>query len=314
MTHPFSRVAARAAWAWCGALAALALAGGAVRVLPWLLDPDVPTRAALPFARGVVELALEAAFLVGWPVGWALAAQRFAERGEARALMLLGESPLRTAVAPWRRAAPLACILALASGAGGLDASAPGRMAQALVTQGRAACASATRARTYAIPFVDATWLCEPGAAPILYGSGPGSLGSIAFTAKDAHIAGDMRRIELDDARLSLRSAKVHVARLTLRGMAPFTHASNVPAALRALVVVLAAALAAAAAAAACASPRPIFRGTFAAVAVGAAGPLLALGFLRALERANAPAPWFLLTPIVSALFPAALAMVRRGC
>jgi len=312
-------VAARSAWVWCGGLALATLVAGAVRVLPWVLDPNVPARVALPFARGVVELAIEAAVLVGWPIGWALAAHRFAERGEARAMMLLGESPLRTAAAAWRRAAPLACVLAVASGAGALDASAPGRMAQALIEQGRAACASASSTRTFAVPFVDATWLCSgPGSAPVLYGSGPGAMRSVAFTAKDAHVAGDMRRIELDDARLSVSSSasnvSVHVAHLTIHGMAPWVHASNVPAPLRAFVAVLAAALAAVAAAAACVAPRPIFRGTFAAVLVGAVGPLAALAFMRALERAGAPAVWFLLTPIASALFPAALAMAKRGC
>jgi hypothetical protein len=48
----------------------LALLAGAVRILPWLLDPSVPMRVALPFIRGVVELAFEAAVIVGWPLGW----------------------------------------------------------------------------------------------------------------------------------------------------------------------------------------------------------------------------------------------------
>src|SRR5437660_175150 len=92
--HPLSRAAAKSSAIWCGGLAVAALFAGAVRILPWVLDPSVPMRVALPFARGVAELAIEAAILVGWPIGWALAAHRFAERGEARAMMLLGESPL----------------------------------------------------------------------------------------------------------------------------------------------------------------------------------------------------------------------------
>ncbi|HEY1960403.1 MAG TPA: hypothetical protein VGH28_32555 [Polyangiaceae bacterium] len=285
-----------------------------MRVLPWVLDPDVPARAALPFARGVAELAIEAAVMVGWPIGWALAAQRFAERGEARAMMLLGESPAKTALAQWRIAWPLAGVLALASALGALDASAPGRMAQDLVSQARAACAAATTPRTYSVPFVDATWLCHPGSPPILYGSGPGALRSVAFSAKSATIAGDMRRIDLDDARFSSASmnANVHANHVVLHGMSPFTHASNVPPIERAIIAVLAAAIAAAAAVWACVTGRA--RGQLVAIAIAAAGPLAALGLMRALERAEAPAAWFLLTPIASAVFPAVLAMMKRGC
>ncbi len=312
--HPLSRAAGRSAWLWCGGLGLAALLAGAVRILPWVLDPEVPARVALPFARGVAELAVEAAVMVGWPIGFALAAQRFAERGEARAMMLLGESPAKTALAQWPVALPLAALLALASALGALDASAPGRMAQDLLDQGRAACAAASEPRTYAIPFVDATWLCAPSSAPVLYGSGPGSLHSVAFSARNARIAGDMRRINLDDARFSLSSldAKVHANRVVLRGMSPWTHASNVPPIERALVVVLAAALAAGAAIWAAVTGRA--KGPLLAIALGALGPLAALGLMRALERADAPAAWYLVTPIASALFPAVLAMMKRGC
>ena len=312
--HPLSATAWRSAWAWCGGLAIAALLAGAVRVLPWLLDPDVPARAALPFARGVAELAIEAAVMIGWPIGWALAALRFAERGEARAMMLLGESPAKTALAQWRVAAPFVIMLTIASSLGAFDANAPGRMAQELLAQGRAACAATTTPRTYSIPFVTATWICTPGAAPVLYGSGPGALHSVVFSAKNASIAGDMRRIDLEDARFSLDSihADVHANRVVLHGMSPFTHASNVPPIERAIIAVLAAALAAAGAIWACLTRRA--RGQLAAIAIAAAGPLAALGLMRALERAEAPAAWFLLTPIASALFPAVLAMIKRGC
>lgn len=312
--HPLSSAAARSAWVWCGGLAIAALLAGAVRILPWVLDPDVPVRVALPFARGIAELAVEAAVLVGWPLGWALAAQRFAERGEARALMLLGESPARTALAQWRTAAPLAAVLALAAALGALDASAPGRMAQDLIAQGRAACAAVTAPRTYAVPFVDATWVCDPATPPILYGSGPGGLHSVVFTAKDAHIAGDMRRIDLDDARFTVGSANVavHTKHVTLHGMSAWAHASSVPPAERTIVVVLAAAVAAMASIWACLTGR--VRGPFLAIVLGASGPLAALGLMRALDRADAPAAWYLLTPIASALFPAVLAVAKRGC
>src|ERR1700677_3784659 len=93
---PREPLAARTAGASAGILALLALAGASVRILPWLLDPRVPWRMALPFGRAVASVALEAAVLVGWPVGWALAAFVLVEGGEARVLAMLGERPART--------------------------------------------------------------------------------------------------------------------------------------------------------------------------------------------------------------------------
>lgn len=302
--HPLSAPASRAVIACSGALSAAALIAGAVRILPWLLDPNVPARVALPFARGVAELAIEAAVLVGWPLGWALAAHRFAERGEARAMMLLGESPAKAALAQWRSAIPAAFVLAIASALGAMDASAPGRMAQDLITQGRDACAHVVTPSTYSVPFVDATWLCTPGSPPRLYGASPGPLHAVVFTATDARIAGDMRRIELDDARFSWPSKAfpidVHAKEVVLRGLSPWAHASNVPAPLRAFIVVAAAAAAALLAAHACLTR--MARGTFAAVLVGVSGPVAALGLMRAMERAGAPVAAYLVTPIVAAI------------
>ena len=90
---PLAWPALQSASAFTAGLAVVALLGGAVRVLPWVLEPSVPFRVALPFARSVVELAVEAALLAGFPIGFSLAAHRFAERGDARVYELLGEAP-----------------------------------------------------------------------------------------------------------------------------------------------------------------------------------------------------------------------------
>ncbi len=311
--HPLSPSASKSALIWCGGLTLAALFAGAVRILPWVLDASVPMRVALPFARGVGELAIEAAILVGWPLGWALAAHKFAERGEARAMMLLGESPIRATLLQWRSAALLAIVLAIASAMGARDASAPGIMAEELIAQGRAACESAKNASTYAVPFVDATWLCRPGEEPILYGSGPGSLHAIAFTAKNAHVAGDMRRFELDDARFSMQSAgaRIHANHVVLHGMSPWTHASNVPPLERALVVVLTAALAALVSM--FAALTRLAHGTLASVGAAVAGPLAALGVMRAIDRADMSATTYFVTPIVAASASLAIAFFSRA-
>src|ERR1019366_3731159 len=93
-------------------LALVGLLAGAVRVLPWLLDPAVPWRVAQPFARGLAAVSLEAALLVGWPIGWALACFRFVERGEARVLQTLGQPPFETVARLMPRGTPLALVLA----------------------------------------------------------------------------------------------------------------------------------------------------------------------------------------------------------
>ncbi len=311
---PLERGTLRAAAGWSLGIAAAGLLAGVVRLLPWLLDPNVPLRVAGPFARSVVELVLEAAVLVGWPLGWALAAYRFADRGEARVLMLLGESPSRTALSLWRSALPFVLVLASVSIAGARDASAPGRVAQQLIAEGKRSCAAAPRPATFAVPFVGASWLCAPNHPPRLYGRGPGSLSAASFTAKDARISGDMRRIELDDARLELPTKSslidVHVDTLVLRGMSPWAHASNVPPWLRAWIVVAAAAFAAFVSVQA--SLRRFARGPIGAVVVGAAGPLAALGLMRALERADAPLAAYLLLPVFAAAAPVALTIAMR--
>ena len=315
LAHPLERGALRSAAGWSMAIAVAGCIAGLVRLLPWLLDPNVPWRVAVPFARSVAEVVLEAALLVGWPLGWSLAAYRFADRGEARVLMLLGESPWRTAIALWRSALPFVLALGVVSVAGARDAGAPGRVAQQLVTEGRRSCAAAAEPSTFAVPFVAATWLCAPGHAPRLYGHGPGGLAAASFTAKDAIISGDMRRIELDDARLELPlkafPVDVHVDTLVLRGMSPWAHASNVPPWFRAWIVVAAAALAALVGLQA--GLRRLARGPIAAVAVGVAGPLAALGLMRAMERADTPLGGYLLLPLFAATVPAAVAIgVRR--
>jgi hypothetical protein len=302
--HPLSPHVGRAVWVCSGSLLAVGLLAGAVRVLPWLLDPNVPLRVALPFLRGVVELALEASLLIGWPLGWALASHRFAERGEARAMMLLGESPFQAALAQWRTMLPVVALLGVASAMGASDAGAPGRMAQALLAQGRAACGHATIEATYAVPFVSVTWLCAPGSEPRLYGPGPGALHAVAFSAKDAHIADDMRRIEFDDARFSLPASKfpvdVRASVVVLHGMPPWAHASDVSPVLRVMVVELAAMLAALVAIVT--GWTRLVRGTFATVCVGVSGPLAALGLMRAMERVSVPSLSYLMTPIVALL------------
>jgi hypothetical protein len=308
------RTARTSALVAAGAIALAGIVAGGVRLMPWMLDPSVPWRVASPFARGLAAVALETALLVGWPVGWALAACRFVEGGEARVLLTLGERPARTVSRLAPQGALFAVGLASVALVYGSDASAPGRVATELVAHAKASCARAAAPRTYAIPFTDLTWLCAPDTAPRLVGRGPGAMGGAVMTASDARIGGDFRSLELDDARLLLEGASVpvavHVTSLSLRGMAPWAQASTLPAALRALLLAVTAF--ASAALASLALLRRVVRTRLAALVFGAAGPCAGLGLLRLLERADARAGLYVLVPLVACAAVGVCAAVAR--
>lgn len=298
-------------------LALVGLLAGAVRVLPWLLDPAVPWRVAQPFARGLAAVSLEAALLVGWPIGWALACFRFVERGEARVLQMLGQPPHETVARLVPRGAPLALALAVVALVYGGDASAPGRVATDLVASARVSCEAAETPLTYSIPFTDMTWLCAPDREPRLVGSAPGAMSSVMLSAKDARIAADFRALELDDARALLVGTPsttpdrfpvtLHVAALSIHGMAPWARASTLSAPLRAVVLGLTAWLCASVAAYLTLRRTGSARGHV--LVLGASGPIASLGLLRLLETADARPALFALVPLVGA----AAALVAAG-
>jgi hypothetical protein len=299
-------IARRAGSAALLAVAGIAIAGfvaGAVRVLPWVLDPAVPIRAALPFARGLAAVGVESALLVGWPLGWAVAFFGIVESGEGRVLQTLGQGPFATVM----RLAPQGMAFALASAivavVWGRDAGAPGSVANDLIAQARASCAVAPSPVAYSVPFTGLTWLCTPGREPRLVGSVPTVPGPAAFSAKDAHVAGDFRSIELHDARVLVaapRSAAIqaHVSFLSIRGLPPWAQASTLPAPLRGIVLSLSGI--AGAFLGGYMVLRGVARSRLEALVLGAAGPLAALGLMRWLERMGSRPILFTLVPIGS--------------
>jgi hypothetical protein len=283
-----------------------ALVGATIRLLPWALDPTIARSTLAPFAKSLLAVAFEAALMIGWPVGWAIATQRLAS---------LGEPPSRTIRRLAPQAALIAALLVLSSAALGRDARAPGRVVNALLAEGRAACA---QGQTHGVPFVAVTWLCPAGVGPHeharLVGRAP--VGGVVFTAEDAVVSDDLRRIELDGARLSLPASgvakvRVRVDRLVLRGLAPWARASSLPPLLRAALVTSSSLLAGWLAAAAILSTRRRRVGGVGAAAIGAAGPLAALVALRALELRvpeAEPGAWLLLFALVPIAAVAAVA------
>jgi len=298
----------------CSAIALAGVAAGAVRVLPWLLDPAVPWRVAGPFARGLAAIAMEAALLIGWPIGWAIASLRFVESGEARVHQTLGEPPLRTVGRLVGQGTLLAAVLAAVALFYARDAGAPGRVANELLAHARTSCSAVRTPTTYAIPFTDLTWLCSPGQEALLVGSPTRALQSAIVTAKNARIAGDFRALELDDARGLLKGQPpiaFHVASLSMRGMAPWAQASSVPPPLRALILVLTAW--AAASLGAYVVLRHAVRTRIGVLLLGAGGPVGALGLMRLLERLGARPIAFVLVPLAGSACTLATAALLVG-
>ncbi len=283
---PIAPAALRFAALATGLVLVAAAVGASVRLLPWILDPRIGKETLAPFAESLAVIAVEVALVTGWSVGWALAAQRLVDRGEARVLASLGESPVRTATRLAPQGVAFAIVLALTSFSLGRTSAAPGRVVDALLREGRSACARATSPTTSTVPFVSATWLCG-ASGPRLVGRSP--IGGIVFTAGAAGVSHDLRRVELEDARIALAggaaapTVHVHVGTLTLRGLAPFAIASPLAPWLRAFLIVLAGAGAATAAVVVLLRARRGM-GFVVAAALGAVGPTSALGALRALE------------------------------
>ncbi len=223
-------------------------------------------------------------------------------------LALLGERPARTASRLLPQGVVFAVVLALVSLAGGRDASAPGRIVTELVSQARISCERASAARTYDVPFLGATWLCAPGVTPRLVGQAPAQFGGTFFTAADARIAGDFRQIDLDDAHLAVKTVNLHVGSLTIRGLPPFARASSLPPGWRAVLVALSGGISAWLSA--YLVVRRFARSLVAVLALGASGPLAALGTLRLFERSDAHLAAFLLLPVAAALATIACALV----
>ncbi len=230
-------------------MSVLVLATGAavVRLLPWLLSPEVPLLVALPFAKALWAVALEASFLVGVPAGCAFGAALLVERGELRALASLGASPFRLAagVAAWL--APLAVLALSATLAWQAGIDQPGRFARSLIERARNGC-DAGGQRSVAVPVVGVTWLCFEGRPPRVTGPVPNSGERAWFSAASISLSDDFTAFRARDVyvgsvhpqskfRLGLRVKSAHVSGLPAWGNA--SASSSVERAVAVALVVL---------------------------------------------------------------------------
>ena len=221
----------------------LALGAAAVRLLPWLLSPEVPLAVALPFAKALFGAALEAAFLVGAPVGAGLGAALLLERGEARALFCQGASPMRLVA----QTIPLLVAMAVGAGAGTLTwqgSDRPGHFARALVERARGGCETGD-SRSISVPIVGVTWLCFANSAPRITGPVPESDGRAWFSAARISVTDDFTAFRAQDVFVSTPrhpsgfGFNLHVRVARVSGLPAWGGASALGGLERALVVAL---------------------------------------------------------------------------
>jgi hypothetical protein len=286
---PLGQQTTRATAGAGGALVALALVSSSVRLLPWLLDPRVPWAATAVFARGLFSVGLETACYLALPLGHALAASAFNDRGEGLACQLAGAAPSGLAA----RLLPLSLAIALLGGCASLawggETARPGRALGELVEAARGAC-DAERRPVADVPGTGASWLCFHEEPPLLATlSGDGALA----TAREVRVSDDLAEVRLDGLRLSLRGPPelhIEVGEARVTGTDPLARSAHAafpggaPPWLRALSGSLASLLGALACTAALL--RSLDARRLVALALGAASGLGPLWLLGALDRA----------------------------
>jgi hypothetical protein len=308
------RQALRSAGAAIAFLSALTLLAGAVRVLPLVLDPEMPWRVAAPFARTVAWLALEVAVAVGWPLGWAVALARFVDRGEARVHALLGRSPSEVMRALAPSGLVFAAVLFALSWLAARDAERPGRVLGELLESSRVTCDESEAPRSIPVPFLDARWLCAgPSAAdalgapasdratppPRLLLRPPARAGGGAIvTATRARVSGDLRELRLEDVHLHFARGDVAVHELWVRGLPPMLTSATIRPLGRATAVVTAA-LAVAFGLGAVVLRRRV-RNRLIAIGLAAVSMSAAFGVLRAVDRAGGREALLPLVPLAA--------------
>jgi hypothetical protein len=198
----------------------LAMSGALVRLLPLILEPQIAFITLWPFARAILALAVEATLILSGSIGVALALGGMRDRGELRALLCLGQSPiglLRHAM-PWLTS--IAIATSLASYWVARDAIEPGLLINGQLARAREACRASDPVQH--VPFVNVSVVCGDKKLARFVGQGPAR--GTAFVADQIHVAGDLRSMMLEHAELALplpNNGEVHlrVAQINLRGM-----------------------------------------------------------------------------------------------
>ncbi len=227
----------------CGALA-LFSAIGALRLWPRISGQQLPWSLLWPFARPLLAVGLELAFLISVPIALAVAPGGTLKRppGDKR----------------WRATLFAVCALLMTLGgpAFGLSCwldsrgSSPGELASELVASARQSCTEQGPRAEVTVPLLGFAWECKAGRAPRLHGRAP--LGKQAtFEASAIELSDDLKRIALNGFTLALPlstlqvKVQVHARQATLRGLPPWGRSRKIPIALRAFLFAVSAGLSA---------------------------------------------------------------------
>lgn len=212
--RPLFTLSARWVFLCCCFVFSLGLLAAVVRLLPWLAAKEVPLQTSLVFAEVLVARGAEVAALVGFPVGAAIAAALFVERGEARALAALGVPPSRLIVGlgPLVAAAVVCSIAAAPS----TESTTTDEFVGELVDSGRSVCAKAQAPGRVDVPLVSLSWLCLAN-GPRLVGAVPGLRSEMWFAAADIRAAAGGRGMLVDDLRVVGRNPEVSMHAGTAR-------------------------------------------------------------------------------------------------
>lgn len=280
--------------------AAVAVSAGVVRLLPLWLDPDLGGWAVRPLGETLAGWALEVAFAVGAPMGWALSMGRAEERGELRIFALSGIRPAWMLLA-WLP--ELLVVVGLQAGFSywsGRASSEPGTMAGALSHRAAAQCATARAPRAVPVPLMRAAWLCRPREAPRLVLESPMGARPAWITASGFEPSGDLSRIELHKAKLRLAGVRARVGLLRVKGLPPFAQGSRIPAGWRAAVFSLSALGAVIALSLGRLGRRPAR--WFWSLGAGVSGPIATIASVRVVERSSVHLASLACVPLASIL------------
>ncbi len=293
-----------------GVVLLLGVLAASVRLLPWWLSRDIPLSVSMPFALALLAAAMEAALLVGAPLGLALTVGMAVESGEVRALEALGASPRQIARSLWPVPATLGLLAFGLDMAWDARSAPPGVFAQKLVEEAKTSCYNTAETRAISVPLVNVTWMCFQGQAPRVVAPLPGG-GDAWVVAQSVVFSADLRSIALAKMRILSRPAKgrptlqVSVESGSIRGLPGWGRGTRLSGSQRGIVAALL--LFGVSIAGAWSVLRGKLHSLIGVVPVGLLPPALGLAVMSRLDASDLPLSLFAVVPAVCALLPVAL-------
>lgn len=223
--------------AWIATLTSLLGIGAAtVRLLPWLVAPNVPLGVCVAFFTPLVLGSIEVALFVALPLGCALASADCVQDGTSKTLCTLGVAPARQTFNFAAVGIVFACLNLLVSAQSASAANCPGALTNSLLHA--AAIDSCQTGLVAYVPVVDVSWLCIQN-TPRLVGQLPRQ--GMVWTARGASFSERLNQLELHDVHWVLRrpAIRVRANRVLVSGFAPWLSSSSVDPWLRGLATAL---------------------------------------------------------------------------